>query len=260
MSETKRFDLLRHLAYKNIRVHIDSTNGDIGSFMLELQKVEDGIFEESRDSEIELANETDRYQRLCKDLLNKVENIVGRLFIRDDNGVTYRRSGLVIREGGDIEAEYCYWLYGSLNNIISHFKGKINGEHDNTSDKQRNTRFPSFRLKNQSCINDLYNQMVSFRYISPGKTDKKTFAHVFQGMAIDAKIIWYGDLQELRYFISSLRKEKLITPVGKDHWLILCKCFSKSDGDSFDTEQFRWGHKPVDISNIEKILDTIRSN
>lgn len=260
MTSTNRFDLLRDLAYTKIKDHVDSTNADIGSFMLKLQKVEDGIFEESRDNEIRLTNAPEQYQQLCSDLKKKVEIIVERLFDQDNNQVIYRNLGIIIKEGGDIEAEYSYWLYGSLTNIISYFKEKSKTASDNTSDKNRNTRFPSFTLKNQSCLNDLYDQMVSFRYILPGKTDKKTFAHAFQGRSIDAKILWYGDLQVLRYFIFSLKKEKLITPVGKDHWLILCKCFSKSDGNSFDTEQFRWGHKPEDISNIEKILDTIRSN
>lgn len=259
MPITKRFDLLRDFAYRSIKDHIDSTDGNVGSFMHKLQNIEDGIFEECRDNEIELADAPERYQRLCSDLKKKVEIIADRLFNQDKNQVIYRQLGIIIKEGGGIEAEYCYWLYGSLYNIINHFKEKSNSDSPGISEEKRTTRFQSFTLKNQLCINDLYDQMVSFGYILRSETDKKIFTHAFQGTSVATKIKWHGDIEELRYFILCLKREQLFTPVDNDHWLIASKCFIHFDGTSFDTEQFRTSHKPNDTSNIDKMLTTVRS-
>ena len=148
----------------------------------------------------------------------------------------------------------------SLNKVITHFELRKGTELTfELANHQRETRYQSFTLKNQTCINDLYDQMVSFGFIKKPETDKRNFVNAFKGIKVNPQIIWHGDIEELRYLVRNLIKEQLITPLGKDHWVVTCNCFKNSDGTKFTTEQFRTSHEPKDTSNLNMILSTARS-
>lgn len=260
MTSTDQLEKYRDYALTDIRELVSCTDERIDRFIQILQNFEDNITSESRHNKSALITANEDLPEFFNDMIYKVQSYKDKLFVKDGDQIMFRPYGIEIKEDGDIYQAYTFRLFESLNSVIAIFERRKSSESSTqVPSSQRTTKYQSFTLRNQDCLNDLYSQMVHFGYIDNVETNKKNFVHAFKGIKVDPPIVWNGDIQDLRYFVINLVEEDLIFPLGKDHWLVACKSFVKNDRSNFTTEQLRTAHQPPDPNNIDSLLSTIRS-
>ncbi len=260
MTSTDRLEEFQNYALKDIEELIGCTDGRIDIFMQSLQNFEGNITGESRRNKAALIAADEDLLEFFNDMIYKVQSVKEKLFVKDGDRIIYRPLGIELSESGEIQGVYAFRLNESLNSVIKILeRRRISESKTQDPSSQRITRYQSFTLKNQECLNDLYDQMVRFGYIVEVETNKKNFVHAFRGARVDPPIVWHGDIQDLRYFVINLVEEDLIYQLGKDHWLVACKCFIKNDKSEFTTEKLRTAHPPKYTDHIDRLLSTIRS-
>lgn len=261
MTSTKHLEDFRKYAYKDLVEIIDSSHAIFNDFLEILQNHKENIIAESRNNLNALKDNREDPAVYFKDLVDKVQSIRSDLFTGEKGHEVYSSLGISCQRDGDIPEKYAFRLLETIDFLIKHFMSRTSQECslNISSESGRKTPFQSFILRNSLCINDLYAQMISFRFIIETETDKRNFANSFIGATVKPQIQWHGDFEELRYFILRIVKEKLVMDLGKDHWLVACKCFCFPDGTQFTVKRFRTNHTPKDKSKVEVLLSTIRS-
>lgn len=74
---------------------------------------------------------------------------------------------------------------------------------------------------------------------------------IFSGKEVASPVIWSGTESELYYFIYLIHdKYKLIKPISRNYWKVVCKCFIKTDGTQFNATTLKEAGKPSNSANI----------
>ncbi len=121
----------------------------------------------------------------------------------------------------------------------------------------------SFKLKNypaeQYKLTYLWESLKMNGTFISEETKLNDFKKIFSGNSILNKVVWNGNKTELAYFMKQLHnKEKLVEDVGQEIWAITIKCFEKSDGSSYDRNEFRELKKPAKADLIIRAIENLK--
>lgn len=83
------------------------------------------------------------------------------------------------------------------------------------------------------------------------------FKEIFSGKAVETPVRWTGYISDLYYFVYLAHtKNKVVSQLKKDIWVVTCKCFVDKDGKPFKQNAFRQLHaSTANKECIEKAVE-----
>lgn len=108
-------------------------------------------------------------------------------------------------------------------------------------------------------INALYRDLDKMKFIDRKETGLSVFKKVFSNAEITNKITWTGTVEELVYFIRTLKNSGKIEDTKLNIWKITRMCFELIDGRDLNTLNLRGQKLPTQtrIKEIEKAIKNL---
>lgn len=110
--------------------------------------------------------------------------------------------------------------------------------------------------RNPKKLEDAWNSLRNSGMIGP-ETSRAAFERVFSGKPVETPVRWTGFISDLYYFVYLAHtKNKVVSQLKKDIWVVTCKCFVDKDGKPFKRGAFRQLHaSTANKECIEKAVE-----
>lgn len=111
---------------------------------------------------------------------------------------------------------------------------------------------------NSDKLSDLFKFLKEHELISK-ETPLASFKWIFSGKDVASPVIWSGSVDELHYFVYLIHdKLNLIETIKRNYWKVVCKCFLKDDGTSFNANELKNGSKPGKYNILDKAITLLK--